>query len=129
MKEQNVTNNKNKECASTVTTTTTAVAGQTHTSLKPSSDVPEAGTGFCDDDDVDDENDEDAMLEEMLNAEAGGYGEFEDDYDDLEEGDEYDDDDDEEEELAEEFDLFGGKRKNKDVESSVVEKKVKTFIN
>jgi len=129
MKEQNVTNNKNKECASTVTTTTTAVAGQTHTSLKSSSDVPEAGTGFCDDDDVDDENDEDAMLEEMLNAEAGGYGEFEDDYDDLEEGDEYDDDDDEEEELAEEFDLFGGKRKNKDVESSVVEKKVKTFIN
>jgi ectoine hydroxylase-related dioxygenase (phytanoyl-CoA dioxygenase family) len=123
MKEQNVTNNKNKECANTVTTDATA-ATQTHTRLQSSSDVPEADNGLCDDDD---ENDEDAMLEEMLNAEAGGYGEFEDDYDDLEQGDEYDDDD-EEEELAEEFDLFGGKRKNEGMESSV-EKKVKTFIN
>jgi hypothetical protein len=35
----------------------------------------------------DEEDDEDAMMEEMLNAETGGYGEFEDDYDELEEED------------------------------------------
>jgi hypothetical protein len=50
---------------------------------KQSEDVPE-------DDDNDDE--EEAMMEEMLNAEAEGYGEFQDDYDDLG-GDEQDDDD------------------------------------
>lgn len=34
-----------------------------------------------------DEEDDDAVLEAMLDAEAGGYGEFEDDYDDIVEGD------------------------------------------
>jgi Phytanoyl-CoA dioxygenase (PhyH) len=41
--------------------------------------------------DDDDEDEEEAMMEEMLNAEAEGYGEFQDDYDDL--GDDHDHDD------------------------------------
>jgi hypothetical protein len=45
------------------------------------------------DDDDDDDDEEEAMMEEMLNAEAEGYGEFQDDYDDLG-GDDQDCDDD-----------------------------------
>jgi Phytanoyl-CoA dioxygenase (PhyH) len=45
------------------------------------------------DDDHEDDDEEEAMMEEMLNAEAEGYGEFQDDYDDLG-GDDQDCDDD-----------------------------------
>ena len=37
-----------------------------------------------DNNDYYDDDEDDAVMEEMLNAEAGGYGEFEDDYDELE---------------------------------------------
>ncbi len=84
----------------------------------------------------DEDDEEDAMLEEMLNAEAGGYGEFEDDYDHLGEGDDYegavdvddDDDDEDEDEDEEEVDLFGTKRKIDEPESSAQKKPKKTFI-
>ena len=81
----------------------------------------------------DDDDDEDAMLEEMLNAEAGGYGEFEDDYDDLgEQEDDYDEEEDgDDEDDEEEVDLFGGggqKRKSEDAAEASSQKKTKTFI-
>ena len=120
MKEQNDTtrSKKSKNIGSTKGADSDAVPDP-HTKLNLSSDTLEEG---------DDENDEDAMLEEMLNAEAGGYGEFEDDYDDLEEGNEYEEDDeDENEKLEGDFDLFVGKRKNEEIESTV-NKKMKAFI-
>lgn len=118
MKEQNETKNKNNE-SNTIVTTNKDAAAKTCTSIQSSLNAKEEGNMSCDDDD------EDAMLEEMLNAEADGYGEFEDDYDDLEQENEYGDEEEESEE--ENFDLFGGKRKTEDTISSV-EKKVKTFI-
>eukprot|EP00536_Pseudo-nitzschia_multiseries_P003994 jgi/Psemu1/295402/fgenesh1_pm.64_\ len=81
--------------------------------------------------DLDKSDDEDAMLEEMLNAEAGGYGEFEDDYDDIEQGNdemgsgEHDDEEDDDEE--EDIGLFGEKAKNEDAESPV-KKRAKTVL-
>jgi hypothetical protein len=58
-----------------------------------------------------DESDEEALMDEMLDAEAGGYGEFEDDYDEIEneddqfgsnadEDDDFDDDEEEEDQDA-----------------------------
>eukprot|EP00978_Attheya_sp_CCMP212_P024158 scaffold75513_cov41-Attheya_sp.AAC.1 len=58
-----------------------------------------------------DESDEEALMDEMLDAEAGGYGEFEDDYDEIEneddqfggnadEDDDFDDNDEEEDQDA-----------------------------
>ena len=115
MKEQNEATDKNKNSTNIDTTNTATAAAKT-----------------CDDEN-DNDDDEDAMLEEMLNAEAGGYGVFEDDYDDLEqEGDDYNDDggdDDDDEELeGEDVDLFGTKRKSENMELSV-KKKAKTFIS
>ncbi|VEU34226.1 unnamed protein product [Pseudo-nitzschia multistriata] len=79
------------------------------------------------DDDDDDDDDEDAMLEEMLNAEEGGYGEFEDDYDEMEGGVELENDDEEDSDDEKEgnFDLFGGGREIDDV-ASPLKKKAKT---
>jgi len=67
----------------------------------------------------DDSDEEDAMMQEMLDAEAGGYGEFEDDYDeqiedgeseeDAEDGDDTVHDDDEES-----TSLFGKRVQNGD---------------
>jgi hypothetical protein len=58
----------------------------------------------------DEEDDDDAMMQEMLDAETGGYGEFQDDYDELGE-DEYGEDyDDVEDDSEEEVDLFGKRR-------------------
>jgi len=84
------------------------------------------------DDEVDEE---DAMLEEMLNAEAGGYGEFEDDYDDMKHEDELDqkekntcDDEHVVVEADENFDIFG-KRKTEitsQTDTKLSFKKVKT---
>ena len=118
MKEQNETINTKIETetnnAETTSAADAAAAAQTN-----------------DDEDDDNDDDEDAMLEEMLNAEAGGYGEFEDDYDDLEEGDDYNEDGgdhDDEEEEEENVDLFGTKRKSEDPESSAPKKAKMTFI-
>lgn len=60
----------------------------------------------------DEEDEEDAMMQEMLDAESGGYGDFQDDYDEME-GKELCDDssvDQEDDEEDEEVDLFGKKR-------------------
>ena len=83
-------------------------------------------TGFWENDD------EEAMLEEMLNAESGGYGEFEDDYDNNmneddkddanfqeDEGNDEDEGDDEDDEGVSLF----GKPKEKDEPNS---KRIKT---
>jgi len=88
-----------------------------------------------DGDEIDEEDDEDAMLEEMLNAEAGGYGEFEDDYDDMKHEDELDqkknnacDDEHVVVEADEAFDIFG-KRKGEitsQTDTKLSFKKVKT---
>jgi hypothetical protein len=127
MKEQNGMKGKNNETKN-IGATKIASTAATRQGFKASPDAIGEETGFPDEEDGDDE--EDAMLEEMLNAEAGGYGEFEDDYDDLEqEGDECDDDEIGDELEEEDFDLFGGKRKNEDMEFSVKKKKVKTFLN
>ncbi len=117
MKEQNESINiKTKTETNNVETTTIADAS--------------AFAQTNDDEDDDDDDDEDAMLEEMLNAEAGGYGEFEDDYDDMEKGDDYNDGgrDDEDDEDEEDVDLFGTKRKSEDPESSAPKKAKMTFI-
>eukprot|EP00980_Cylindrotheca_fusiformis_P029626 scaffold23625_cov137-Cylindrotheca_fusiformis.AAC.11 len=61
----------------------------------------------------DEGDDEDAMMQEMLNAESGGYGEFHDDFDDIDGGGGEDVDadfDEEEEENETATDLFGNKR-------------------
>eukprot|EP00537_Pseudo-nitzschia_pungens_P003267 CAMPEP_0172360872 /NCGR_PEP_ID=MMETSP1060-20121228/4812_1 /TAXON_ID=37318 /ORGANISM="Pseudo-nitzschia pungens, Strain cf. cingulata" /LENGTH=507 /DNA_ID=CAMNT_0013082969 /DNA_START=119 /DNA_END=1642 /DNA_ORIENTATION=- len=85
-----------------------------------------------DDDDDDDDEDEDAMLEEMLNAEAGGYGEFEDDYDDMEQEDDEmgigEHDDNEEDDVEEDCNLFDGRTMGEDTEPPV-KKKTKTVAN
>jgi hypothetical protein len=78
----------------------------------------------------DDDDDEEAILEEMLEADHNGYGEFEDDFDELEGtdggGDNFDDDDDDfsEEEDAAEGSLFG-KRKASD-DAKLPRKKAKS---
>ena len=46
--------------------------------------------GKDDDEEEEEEEEDDAMMEEMLNAEAGGYGEFQDDYDELDDENEDD---------------------------------------
>jgi hypothetical protein len=79
----------------------------------------------------DDEDEEDAVMEEMLDAEAGGYGEFEDDYDDIEgdddvekgsgEGDEASSDEEEEEGLI----LFGKNQESDDEDCKPPVKKSK----
>ena len=83
-----------------------------------------------DDDDEDDDDEDDAIMEEMLNAEAGGYGEFEDDYDELEDdvdcGDEGSKDgdvpsDDEEEET--ESGLFSNKSSDRDAGGDEIDRK------
>ena len=73
-----------------------------------------------------DDEDEDAVLEEMLDAEQQGYDEFEDDYDEIEEPDKDSagGDDSEEEEVADEGALFG-KRKAEDRSDDVANKKTK----
>jgi hypothetical protein len=79
-----------------------------------------------DEDTGDDDDDEEAVLEEMLNAEQGGYGEFEDDYDEIEEeiqreeSEKIDFEDRREEKLADEWEEEGklsllGKRETDDV--------------
>jgi hypothetical protein len=84
-----------------------------------------SSTGFASVDDDDD--DEEAILEEMLEAEHNGYGDFEDDYDELDEADggtdDYDDDFSDEED-ATEGSLFG-KRKASD-DAKIPGKKVKS---
>uniref|UniRef100_A0A7R9WSB1 Uncharacterized protein n=1 Tax=Craspedostauros australis TaxID=1486917 RepID=A0A7R9WSB1_9STRA len=69
----------------------------------------------------DDDDDEDAMMEEMLNAEEEGYGEFQDDFDEVENDDQGDDGknedgEDEDPELAgiQPF-VFGDKKRKRDV--------------
>jgi Phytanoyl-CoA dioxygenase (PhyH) len=91
--------------------------------------------------DNDENDDEDAVLEEMLNAEAGGYGEFEDDYDEMEdeihreEQEKMEKEDREEEEEVEEWEeemedsagLFGKHGQGGDAgSSSLPTKKAKT---
>lgn len=74
---------------------------------------------------TEEEDEEDAMMEEMLNAESGGYGDFQDDYDELEDeeniviGSEEEEEGMDEEE--EEMDLFG-KRTLVPQESSAAKK-------
>lgn len=71
------------------------------------------------------EDDEDAMMQEMLDAEEGGYGEFDDDFDEINGGEECTpegraddgDHDEEEEEEEEEINLFG-KRTLEEAEDS-----------
>jgi len=87
----------------------------------------------CDNDKEDDDGEE-MVLEEMLNAEEGGYGEFDDDFDGLDENGEngggFDgcDDDDDFDDDDEEADLFGKKRitssKDSDCDSDM-DKKMK----
>ena len=74
-----------------------------------------------------DDEDEDAVLEEMLDAEQQGYGEFEDDYDEMEQPDDDSagDDDSEEEEEADEGALFG-KRKVEGRSDASAKKKAKS---
>ena len=121
MKEHNETDNKDTR-SKNIESASTTFGNQ-----GPSSSIqhfdPSGSHKVCDDDDDDDE---DAMLEEMLNAEAGGYGEFEDDYDELEEDDDCDGSEDDLEEEG--VDLFGGKRRNEDT-TSFENKKIKTFIS
>ena len=66
-----------------------------------------------------DEDDEEAMMEEMLNAEEGGYGEFQDDFDELGDADDasVDGDDELNEEMqdTEESRLFGPSTKKQKV--------------
>jgi hypothetical protein len=86
------------------------------------------------DSDYDDEE-EDAVMEEMLNAEKGGYGEFADDYDELdeEEGKEqsgdFDEDDEEEDEDDDDenagLTLFGKRDVSADQEDSTTRKRAK----
>ncbi|OEU15343.1 hypothetical protein FRACYDRAFT_240027 [Fragilariopsis cylindrus CCMP1102] len=77
----------------------------------------------------------DAMMEEMLNAEAGGYGEFEDDYDDIEQEDGMDqkennssEDEDDLVDAEEDLDLFGKRKKEitSHAETKLPFKKAKT---
>ena len=88
-----------------------------------------------DDDECDDDDEEDAMMEEMLNAEAGGYGEFEDDYDDMEQEDGMDqkennssEDEDDLVDAEEDLDLFGKRKKEitSQAETKLPLKKAKT---
>lgn len=62
----------------------------------------------------DEDDDEDAMMQEMLDAEEGGYGEFKDDFDELDEDEEYVDDRDNEDDHEEEVVNLFGKRKLED---------------
>lgn len=55
----------------------------------------------------DEEDEEDAMMQEMLDAESGGYGEFQDDYDELDESHTEDGSDDDLSNDDEETNLFG----------------------
>jgi hypothetical protein len=77
-------------------------------------------------------DEEDAMMEEMLDAEAGGYGEFEDDYDDLDGDDdveksvgEGDEESSDEEEEAVGLTLFGKKQESDNEECKPPVKKTK----
>ncbi len=104
------------------------------------------GCHGCHDDNnqAEDEDEEDAMMEEMLNAEKGGYGEFEDDFDAMEgEDDENSGSDDEEENCEkeddtddhddendndndEDVDIFG--KRGLESENSEISKKVKRAL-
>ena len=123
-KGQGTSNNTNREYTNNISTYAAA-----STATKSSSDEQAGGPGNHGDDDEDD--DEDAMLEELLNAEADGYGEFEDDYDETEQGEgeieNGDDDEEDDDEEEGDFGLFGGRKKSTDIESPV-KKKAKTFI-
>jgi hypothetical protein len=78
----------------------------------------------------DEEDDEDAVMEEMLDAEAGGYGEFEDDYDDLDGDDDVENsggegDEASSEEEEEGLTLFGKKQESDDEDCKPPVKKTK----
>ena len=94
----------------------------------PASDGKAFLKSGCQDDEDDDY--EEAVMEEMLQVETGGYGEFEDDFDEIDEGaaDEGEpvSDDDEDDSEEEEFDLFG-KRALEDKDSEL-SKKVRKLL-
>jgi hypothetical protein len=90
------------------------------------------------DEDSDENEEEDAVLEEMLNAETGGYGDFDDDFDDMEdevhreEGEKIDREDIDEElqvEEEEEFNLFGKREQAVSPDDDLPAKKAKKTIS
>lgn len=93
--------------------------------MKATTEKPEESNGFpgvklvVTEEDVE-EDEEDAMMQEMLDAEKGGYGEFHDDFDDLDSkgGEDADVDFDEEDEDEEAVDLFGNRSLNSADEGS-----------
>jgi hypothetical protein len=93
--------------------------------MKATTEKPEESNGFpgvklvVTEEDVE-EDEEDAMMQEMLDAEKGGYGEFHDDFDDVDSkgGEDADVDFDEEDEDEEAVDLFGKRSLNSADEGS-----------
>eukprot|EP00934_Nitzschia_sp_Nitz4_P002853 Nitzschia sp. Nitz4//scaffold18_size181773//43016//44521//NITZ4_001902-RA/size181773-processed-gene-0.192-mRNA-1//1//CDS//3329539972//2843//frame0 len=123
---------------------TTAVAGGSGSGSKNEDDKKEPKPAAQQDNDHDDNEEEDdedaqeAMMEEMLEAEEGGYGEFDDDFDQVMDGEDDDDEDDEDgtdgepednvdDDEEEEVQLFG-KRALEDPDTEV-SKRVKTMLS
>jgi hypothetical protein len=130
MKEQVGSNNDNS-----IGTTNASVNASCNVETTNDTSSPDDRLINDDDDECDDDDEEDAMMEEMLNAEAGGYGEFEDDYDDMEQKDEIDqkennssEDEDDLVEAEEDLDLFGKRKKEitSKADTKLPLKKVKT---